>query len=170
MWFILSCTCTSAASSWIPNQNEMADPELRKDEHVRCPQESIRGWRGSVSSSKSAREVRGEFLMQRTAITRDSRMAKRVTVPPSSKASARSVSDRRQNRSTGLQGRFFGAQSLNFCSWVDKGESGYMAGSTSFGRNPAWGRSRVRKDVQCVLTRRTRLQYMQCNGVGGSTC
>lgn len=43
-------------------------------------------------------------------------------------------------------------------------------GSASFSCDPAWGRCCGMVDVECVLTRRTRLQYMRCNGVGGSTC
>jgi hypothetical protein len=112
----------------------------------------------------------GVFLMQALAMMGLSRTAKPVTFRKSSRSRVRSVPARQGYRYPGLQGRLFDAQALNFCSWVDKDESGYMAGSASFGRNPAWGRSFARKDVQCVLTRRTRLQYMQCNGVGGSTC
>lgn len=49
-------------------------------------------------------------------------------------------------------------------------DTGLLAGSASFSCNPAWGRRCELTDVQCMLTRRTRLQYMCCNGVGGSTC
>jgi hypothetical protein len=51
-----------------------------------------------------------------------------------------------------------------------KVDTGQRAGSASFSYNPAWGRYWEMTDGRCMLTRRTRLQYMRCNGVGGSTC
>ncbi len=55
-------------------------------------------------------------------------------------------------------------------SLTHEDDTDQLIGSASFRFNPAWGRFCEQADVQCVLTRRTRLQYMRCNGVGGSTC
>jgi hypothetical protein len=60
--------------------------------------------------------------------------------------------------------------SLETCSVDALDDAGLLAGSAPFTCNPAWGRHRRVNGVRCVLTRRTRLQYMRCNGVGGSTC
>ncbi len=60
--------------------------------------------------------------------------------------------------------------SLDVRSVESTDDTGLLTGSASFSGNPAWGRRCELTDVQCMLTRRTRLQYMCCNGVGGSTC
>jgi hypothetical protein len=65
---------------------------------------------------------------------------------------------------------FLGAQELKLRSPNAKDEPGLLTGSTSFCGFFCMGQKLARRDVQCMLTRRTRLQYMQCNGVGGSTC
>jgi hypothetical protein len=61
-------------------------------------------------------------------------------------------------------------QTLDAYSVESTDDTGLTVGSASFSSNPAWGRRCELTDVQCMLTRRTRLQYMCCNGVGGSTC
>lgn len=49
-------------------------------------------------------------------------------------------------------------------------DTGHLAGSASFCRNSAWCRGDGVTGVHYLLTCRIRLQYMRCNGVGGSTC
>jgi hypothetical protein len=64
----------------------------------------------------------------------------------------------------------FRLSSLDACSVESTDDTDPSVGSASFSGNPAWGRHCELTDVLCMLTRRTRLQYMCCNGVGGSTC
>jgi hypothetical protein len=59
---------------------------------------------------------------------------------------------------------------LKVRSVEEAGDTGCLTGSASFRCNPAWGRHCTMVDVYYMLTRRNRLQYMRCNGVGGSTC
>jgi hypothetical protein len=114
--------------------------------------------------------MHGVFLMQLSMMKGLLRTRRRMTHSESACVVARFNPRHRYSVRSGLQGRIYGAQVLNFCSGANKDESGHLIGSAWFSVNPAWGRSFTPKNVQCVLTRRTRLQYMQCNGVGGSTC